>query len=108
MDFGFGINTSSRIDLDKVDRQAFDKLAAKNHGLCECIACGSCSATCTAGKYTDTSLRRAILAVQNGQNEKALELLSSCMLCGKCSMVCPRGLNTRHLILTLTKTLASR
>ena len=30
-------------------------------------------------------------------------LLKCCMLCGKCSMVCPRGINTRHLILSICK-----
>ena len=30
-------------------------------------------------------------------------MLQACMLCGKCTMVCPRGINTRHLILSLCR-----
>jgi Fe-S oxidoreductase len=32
-----------------------------------------------------------------------LPQLKSCMLCGKCYIVCPRGINTRHLILSICK-----
>ena len=42
-------------------------------------------------------------AIKNANSEKALQMLESCQLCGKCSMVCPRGINTRHLILSITK-----
>ncbi|MBO4454997.1 MAG: 4Fe-4S dicluster domain-containing protein [Bacteroidales bacterium] len=34
---------------------------------------------------------------------KIEKMLKGCMLCGKCSMVCPRGINTRHLILSLSR-----
>jgi len=108
MDFGFGITPSSRINLDEVDIQAIQDIAKEDPGIQECMACGTCSAVCTAGKYTDNSLRRAILAVQNGQFKKAEELLQGCLLCGKCTMVCPRGINTRHLILTITKRVTSK
>jgi Fe-S oxidoreductase len=30
-------------------------------------------------------------------------MMSNCMLCGKCTMVCPRGINTRHLILSICR-----
>ena len=30
-------------------------------------------------------------------------MLRHCMLCGKCLLVCPRGINTRHLILSIGK-----
>ena len=30
-------------------------------------------------------------------------MLRHCMLCGKCQLVCPRGINTRHLILSIGK-----
>ncbi|MBQ2566405.1 MAG: 4Fe-4S dicluster domain-containing protein [Bacteroidales bacterium] len=103
MDFGFYLTPSSTIELDKVDRKAVDELARADSGFRTCIACGSCTASCTAGIFAETSVRRAILSVLNGRDEKALDLLSSCMLCGKCMMVCPRGINTRHLILSLQK-----
>ena len=69
-----------------------------------CMACGSCTAVCTAGKYAATSLREAIESIHNGQPDKALSMLRSCQFCGKCTMVCPRGINTRHLILSINKT----
>lgn len=101
VDFGFGISPSSRLDLDKADLRSFEKLAALEGEVRQCMACGSCAAVCTAGQYKRTSLRSAIAAVQNGQEGEAVELLSSCQLCGKCTMVCPRGLNTRHIILSI-------
>ena len=64
-----------------------------------CMSCGSCSASCTAASFSGMSLRKVILALQRDQDVRPM--LSNCMLCGKCTMVCPRGINTRHLILTL-------
>lgn len=101
VDFGFGISPSSRLDLDKIDRRSFDALASLEGEFRQCMSCGSCTAVCTAGQYKRTSLRSAIAAIQNGQEDEAVELLSSCQLCGKCAMVCPRGLNTRHIILSI-------
>ncbi|MCI1640450.1 MAG: 4Fe-4S dicluster domain-containing protein [Bacteroidales bacterium] len=102
-DFGYSINTSSRMNLDDFDKESFDKLAEMEPDVRKCMACGSCTASCTAGKFHETSLRSAILALQNGQEGKAIDFLKGCMLCGKCTMVCPRGINTRHLILSILK-----
>ena len=104
MDFGYSLSPSSRIDLDLFDRNRFNTLAEIEPDVLKCMACGSCTATCTAGKYAKNSLRSAILYLQNGQDKQALEYLKPCMLCGKCFMVCPRGINTRHLILSILKT----
>lgn len=100
-DFGFHINPSSTIDLDKVDRHMFFKMARIEHSLKTCIACGSCSATCPAGHYSGMSVRKVIMALQKGQ--KIDKMLNNCMLCGKCTMVCPRGINTRNLLLSLCR-----
>ncbi|MBR1950218.1 MAG: 4Fe-4S dicluster domain-containing protein [Bacteroidales bacterium] len=101
--FGFTLNPSSRIDLDKVDREKFNKLVEIEPDVLKCMACGSCTASCTAGKFVKTSMRSAILALQNGKEEGAKEFLKGCLLCGKCTMVCPRAINTRHLILSILK-----
>lgn len=101
--FGFALNPSSRIDLDKADRGKFARLAAMEPDVLKCMACGSCTASCTAGKFVRTSMRSAILALQNGKEEEALSLLEGCLLCGKCTMVCPRAINTRHLIVSICK-----
>ena len=99
--FGYSLSPASVINLDKVDTSKFRLLAILEPDVRKCMACGSCTSTCTAGKFVKTSLRSAILALQNGQEGKAYENLKGCMLCGKCSMVCPRGINTRHLILSI-------
>lgn len=103
VDFGYGLTPSSRIDLDKSDNNKFKALTAIEPDARQCMACGSCTAVCTAGRLVPTSLRAAVQALQNGLPAQSLELLQSCQFCGKCLMVCPRGLNTRHLILSILK-----
>lgn len=102
-DFGFKLSPSSAIDLDKVDRSLYRRLAELEPDLRICMACGSCSAACTAAPYTGMSVRKVILALERGKEKEAARMLSGCMLCGKCTMVCPRGINTRHLILSLCR-----
>lgn len=101
--FGFALTPSSRIDLDKFNKEKFASLVKLEPDVLKCMACGSCTASCTAGKFTKTSVRSAILALQNGQEKEALDMLKGCLLCGKCSMVCPRAINTRHLIISICK-----
>ncbi len=104
VDFGFGLVPSSRINLDLFDKARYEELASMEQDVRKCMSCGSCTAVCTAGKYSATSLREAIECIHNGQPDKALGMLKSCQFCGKCTMVCPRGINTRHLILSINKT----
>ena len=40
---------------------------------------------------------------QRGKEADAFRMMKNCMLCGKCTMVCPRGINTRHLILSISR-----
>lgn len=101
--FGFALTPSSRIDLDKFNKEKFASLVKLEPDVLKCMACGSCTASCTAGKFTRTSVRSAILALQNGQEKEALDMVKGCLLCGKCSMVCPRAINTRHLIISICK-----
>ncbi|MDI9551870.1 MAG: 4Fe-4S dicluster domain-containing protein [Bacteroidota bacterium] len=103
VDFGFSLSPSSRIDLDEFDRKTFDRLLALEPDAKKCMECGSCSAVCTASRYTETSVRRALHALRNGCAAQAVEELKGCQFCGKCTMVCPRGINTRHLILSILK-----
>lgn len=101
--FGFRLSTSSTIDMDKVDRSLFEQLCAIEPDARRCMACGSCSATCTGAPFSGMSVRRVLLSLQRGKEEDALRMMSACMLCGKCTMVCPRGINTRRLILTISR-----
>lgn len=103
MDFGFKLSPSSAINLDKTDLSLYNKLAEMEPDARICMACGSCSATCTAAEYSGMSVRKILLDIQRGRDREAASKLRNCMLCGKCTMVCPRGINTRHLILSLCR-----
>lgn len=100
-DFGFKLSKSSTLDLDKIDTKVYNRLCETDPDAKTCMACGSCSATCTAAPFSGMSMRKVILGLQRGQDVRPM--LSNCMLCGKCTMVCPRGINTRHLILTICR-----
>lgn len=106
IDFGFTINSSAVIDLDRADRKTYYKLASLEPDVKLCMGCGSCTASCTAGPFSGMSLRKVILALDRGQDIS--RMLEGCMLCGKCTMVCPRGINTRHVILSLSRIYGSR
>ena len=100
-DFGFGLSRSSAVRLDEVDLELYRQLEKLEPQVRTCIGCGSCSATCTAGPWTGMSVRKVILNLQRGKDIS--KMLRGCMLCGKCTMVCPRGINTRHLLLSLCR-----
>ena len=101
--FGFKISPSSAISLNKIDRSRFDKLCSIEPDAVRCMACGSCSATCPAAEFSGMSVRKVLHCLQRGKEEEAFRMMSNCMLCGKCTMVCPRGINTRHLILSICR-----
>lgn len=101
--FGFKISPSSAINLDNVDLSRFERLCRMEPDVLRCMACGSCSATCPASSFSGMSMRKVILALQRGKEKDAYRMMSDCMLCGKCTMVCPRGINTRHLILSISR-----
>ncbi len=103
INFGFGISPSSAIQLDKVDRSKFESLCELEPDVRMCMSCGSCAASCSASRQGIMNLRRVILYLNRGLEKEALDMLSSCMLCGKCIIVCPRGINTRHLILSINQ-----
>ena len=101
IDFGFSINKSGTINLDTVDTRVYDELCRREPTAKVCMACGSCSATCTAAPFSGMSVRKVLHSLQRGQDITAM--MKACMLCGKCTMVCPRGINTRNLLLTLSR-----
>ena len=103
MDFGFHIAPSSTINIDKVDLSLYRKMEEIEPDIRKCMACGSCGATCMAGPFSGMSLRKVILNIQRGRLKETEKMLGNCMLCGKCTMVCPRGINTRHVILSLCR-----
>lgn len=107
-DFGFGIKKSGVIDLDKADMSLLREIAAEEPSFLHCFYCGTCTATCSAGKYTGFNLRRLQLLIKRGQLDEVSERISECMLCGKCQWVCPKGVNTRHVVMLVNKNLHAR
>ncbi|MBQ9888968.1 MAG: 4Fe-4S dicluster domain-containing protein [Bacteroidales bacterium] len=101
IDFGFQKAKSSTVNLDNVDMRLYYALAEKEPDIKRCMECGSCTAACTSGPFNGMSLRQVIHGLQRGTDVR--QMVSGCMLCGKCSMVCPRGINTRHLLLTISR-----
>lgn len=102
-DFGFSINKSQQINLDKADQHLFKKMLKIEPSLNVCIFCGSCAATCSAGQFTTFSFRRLSVNLRRGLNAEVKDEISRCMLCGKCTLVCPRNVNTRHILFHLKK-----
>jgi len=96
--FGFSLSVPRVIDYDSNDRSAADLIASKEPTFRLCIECGTCAATCTAGKFTDFSLREINVLLRRGENNAAAGKINRCMLCGKCILVCPRGVNTRNVL----------
>jgi heterodisulfide reductase subunit C len=103
IDFGFALTPSATLQIDNLDNKLFEQLRNIEPDVAKCMACGSCTASCSAGNYTELNLRKVILSLQRGREQDTLNSLKSCMLCGKCNIVCPRGINTRHLILSICK-----
>jgi heterodisulfide reductase subunit C len=101
-DFGYKINNERYIDYDSNNHSIADFIDLLEPTFKICIACGTCSATCTAAQYTDFSLRKTMLLIRRGENQIANEI-DKCMLCGKCTLVCPRGVNTRNIVLSIKK-----
>lgn len=102
-DFGFSLNKSHQIDLDKANLKLYHELTMAEPSLKTCIFCGTCSATCTASKFTDFSFRKISLWLRRGMNSEVREMAKKCMLCGKCVMACPRNVNTRNVLFQLNK-----
>jgi heterodisulfide reductase subunit C len=98
IDFGYSRVESTCIDLDKHNDSLLNKLVKKDSDILTCMACGSCTASCTAGVYLSMSLRKVILHTQRGNVQEEINQTAHCMFCGKCILVCPRGINTRPLL----------
>lgn len=103
--WGYSINAPRAIDMDKNDMMASKVILREMPMLQTCIACGSCTATCTAGAITSFNFRKVHTLVRRGEYKGAYEEMNKCMLCGKCRLVCPRGINTRGVVLLIKKEL---
>jgi heterodisulfide reductase subunit C len=104
-EWGYKININNQIDLDFNDKKYLQKLIESEPSVKSCFACGTCSGVCSAGNFTQLSLRKIIALVSRSEIQDLSKELSKCMLCGKCTLVCPRGVNTRNFILSARKLL---
>jgi len=103
INFGFSILKDATIDLDKIHCEAYEKIHKEETSIALCIQCGTCSATCSAAKFTDFSLRSVFLNLRRGQITSISKEINKCFVCGKCKLVCPRGVNTRNAIITIKR-----
>jgi heterodisulfide reductase subunit C len=101
--FGYTINSDRQIDYDSKDLRISRYLTAHEPSFRICIACGTCSATCSAGVFTNFSLREMIGNIKRGEVRDIKKEAEKCMLCGKCQLACPRGVNTRNVILEIQR-----
>ncbi|WP_300284181.1 4Fe-4S dicluster domain-containing protein [uncultured Alistipes sp.] len=105
MEWGFTISRPRTVDLDRNDMEYSKRLLREFPELQTCIACGNCTATCTAGNLTKFNVRKLQTLVRRGEYEGVRDELSKCMLCGKCRLLCPRGINIRRLVQKMKKEL---
>ncbi|MDR2938086.1 MAG: 4Fe-4S dicluster domain-containing protein [Prevotellaceae bacterium] len=103
--FGYTKLDSGTVNLDNANFDVAKKVAQQERSFTYCIACGSCTATCSAGNFTEYNLRKIQLMVRRGEVEPLRETITRCMLCGKCQMVCPKGVSTRNVVLQISKLL---
>jgi heterodisulfide reductase subunit C len=101
--FGYTINSDRQIDYDRQDKRIAKYLAKNEPSFMVCFACGTCTATCSAGLFTDFSLRELIGNIKRGEVRNIKAEAEKCMLCGKCQLACPRGVNTRNIILSIQR-----
>ena len=94
MEWGFTISRPRAVDLDKNDMGYSKRLLREHPELQTCIACGNCTATCTAGALVKFNVRKLQTLVRRGEYQGVR---------GKCLLVCPRGINIRQLVQTLKK-----
>ena len=102
-DFGYTISSDRQIDYDRNDLRVARYVAEKEPTFRVCIACGTCTATCSAGFFTTFSLRELIGNIKRGEIRNIKTEVQKCMLCGKCQLACPRGVSTRNVILTIQR-----
>ncbi|HPD95951.1 MAG: 4Fe-4S dicluster domain-containing protein [Bacteroidales bacterium] len=103
IDFGYTPMPITVHNMDKADLSLAKWLAERDETFNHCISCGSCAATCTAGKFTDFSFRELTHSIRRGEISKAFSESEKCMLCGKCILVCPRNVNTRNIVMLIRK-----
>jgi heterodisulfide reductase subunit C len=104
-DFGYGVLHDGSIDFDRNDKRIAEYLLTNEPSFNLCIGCGSCTATCSTGHYTQFNIRMIHTLIRRGETQHLRKEIQKCMFCGKCQLVCPRGVDLRNLILTINRAL---
>jgi heterodisulfide reductase subunit C len=105
INFGYTLSKDRQIDFDKADRRIALFVREHEPSFNICFACGTCTATCSAGNFTEMNLRKIMTMVKRGYVADVRKEIEQCMLCGKCSLACPRGVNTRNVIRKINQAL---
>ena len=92
-----------RIDFDANSRDMAKFVKENEPTFNLCIACGTCTATCTTGNLTDFNIRKLNVLLRRGEVKEIKKEMEKCMFCGKCQIACPRGVNTRNVIFNIKK-----
>jgi heterodisulfide reductase subunit C len=103
VNFGYTTLKTSILDLDNANQVLSEQISLDEPSFRLCIACGSCAATCTAGKFTNFNFRELSHHIRMGESQKAISESEKCMMCGKCTLACPRNVNTRNIIRLVRK-----
>lgn len=101
--WGYSISRPRAVDMDRNELLISGQILSMMPELQTCIACGSCTATCTAGNLTGFNFRKVHTLVRRGEYKGAYEEMNKCMLCGKCRLSCPRGINTRGVVMLIKR-----
>ena len=91
--------------MDNADSTLYEQLLERVPSYRYCIGCGGCTATCSAGQFSDFSIRKAHFLFSRRQYDKLSSDLLPEVDLGKCTLVCPRGVNTRGLIVAMRQLL---
>lgn len=100
-DFGYTIHPDRQIDYDHNSLAIVEYISISEPSFDTCISCGTCTAGCSTGQFTEFSIRRIIALLHRGETGDLKKEIAKCMFCGKCQLACPRGVNLRNLILTI-------
>ncbi len=103
IDFGYKIQADRQINLDTTDKDLANFVRKHENSFNICIGCGTCTASCSAGNFTNFNFRKLQLFICRGEIADVKTEIAKCMLCGKCQLACPRGVNTRNVIMTIRK-----
>lgn len=98
VNFGFAPMQVKIHNMDEADLSLCQWISQQDSTFNTCIACGCCTATCSAGNFTTFSFREMCHSIHRGEVKKAITESEKCMMCGKCTLVCPRDVNNRNIL----------